>query len=443
MFKKTLVAMTVVGMSNAAMGAVTVASATLAPTPQRITTDPAFSSSALTATFNANYAVGDTISIALSHPVDATQVFATTAIATGTNNCTNNGDTMSVTYAGYAAATNTVTYTVNQATARTLGCPIAFPAIKFDGAVAAAADTITASFTTSKGFGTLEATATPYKVIDVAATQYTVTIGTPLNGIIDVSKQRYEFTAGTNDVVTATLANSGTSAATFSQLQATSTMTVTGDFSWAKVTSAAGVVTYPGVGLTGVGTGLTVTDTSATWVAPTASAYVLTLTPQAKALGVVLPKTGFALSTAVAYKKIAADTTVLSSAVASTAGAWTLNGASITAYGMPNSASTENFLWVANTGTEEGAISVDVTCDGVTTTGIVAGTATAKTNVRISSIVQNAVDAAGTCAATSRYDASVTVNAPVANIALSAGYKVTAADGATDRLTLETSDSLD
>jgi len=155
MFKKTLVAMTVVGMSNAAMGAVTVASATLAPTPQRITTDPAFSSSALTATFNANYAVGDTISIALSHPVDATQVFATTAIATGTNNCTNNGDTMSVTYAGYAAATNTVTYTVNQATARTLGCPIAFPAIKFDGAVAAAADTITASFTTSKGFGTL------------------------------------------------------------------------------------------------------------------------------------------------------------------------------------------------------------------------------------------------------------------------------------------------
>ena len=58
-------------------------------------------------------------------------------------------------------------------------------------------------------------------------------------------------------------------------------------------------------------------------------------------------------------------------------------------------------------------------------------------------MVQAGVDAAGTCAATSRYDAAITVNAPVANIAVAAGYKVTAAGGATDRITLETSDSLD
>jgi hypothetical protein len=71
------------------------------------------------------------------------------------------------------------------------------------------------------------------------------------------------------------------------------------------------------------------------------------------------------------------------------AGSWGLHGASITAYGIPNGATVDSFLWVPNTG------------------------------------------------------AAVTVNAPVANITVNAGYKVTAADGATDRLTLETSDSLD
>lgn len=441
MFKKTLLAMTVFGMSSAALGAVTVANATLAPSPERITTDAAYTTSAVTMTVNANYAVSDTISIKFSHDIDTTQVFSTTAVASTA--CTGGGNNMSVTYAGYATATKTVTYTVNSATAVTLGCVIPIPGVIFDGAVIAAADTITASISTSKGFGELEKTATAYQMINVAASQFTVTATTPLDAIIDVSKSRFEFTAAAPDQVTLTLADSFAAAGTHAAIQATSTMTVTGDFSWAKVTAANGTITYPGVTITGAGTGLTVTDTSATWVAPTASAYVLVLTPQAKAKAVVLPKTTYALTTAVKYKKLAADTTVLDGSVATAAGAWTLNGANITAYGLPNGASVETFLWVSNAGTEEGAITIDVTCDGVVTTGIAGGTATARTNTRISALVQDALDTAGTCAATSRYDAAVTVNAPIANIELSAGYKVTATDGATDRLTLETSNSLD
>jgi len=450
MFKKTLLALTVVGMSSTAMGAITVADATLKPTPQRVTTDGAYTSDAITATVNANYAAGDTLSIVLSHDVDATQVFATTAVAS--TSCTGGADSMSVTYAGYDAAAKTATYTVNAATAVTLGCVIPVPGIIFDGAVIAAADKVTASLSTSKGFGTLESTATPYELFDVAATQYTVTVaagteadGTALNAVIDVSEGRYQFTALAADSVTLGLVNAGTAAALYSQLEATSTMTVSGDFSWAAVTDAAGAVTYPGVTVadgTGTKGAVTTTASSVSWVATTAGTYVLTLTPQAASKAVVLPKTTYTLSTTVAYKKAAADTAVLSEAIASAAGAWTLNGANITAYGIPNGGTVDSFLWVSNTGAEEGAITVDVTCDGVTTTGVDGGTATGKTNTRIAALVQAAVDAAGTCAATSRYDAAITVNAPVANITVAAGYKVTAADGATDRVALETSDSL-
>ena len=451
MFKKTLVAATILGMSSTAMGAIVVTANIGVPTPQRVTTDPAFSSGTITTTNAAEYLAGNTFSLAFSHDVDATQVFATTAIAA---TCAGANVDMSVAFAGYQAATKTATYTVQTiGSGGTAGCVTIFPAVLFDGAVVAAADTVTVNVTTSKGFGATETMAAPAQMINVAATQFAVTAaagseadGAALNGTIDVSKARYEFTTGALDSVTLNLTDSYAAVGTHAILQATSTMTVTGDFSWAAVTSTAGVTTYPGVSVTNGAGGnkgaVTKTATSVSWIATTAGTYVLTLTPQAKAKAVVLPKTPFALSTNITYKRVAADATVLSGVVATVAGAWTLNGANITAYGIPNGASADSFLWISNTGTEEGAISVDVTCDGVTTAGISGGTAVAKTNTRIAALVQAGVDAAGTCGASSRYDAAITVNAPVANITVNAGYKVTAADGATDRLTLETSDSL-
>ena len=89
-----------------------------------------------------------------------------------------------------------------------------------------------------------------------------------------------------------------------------------------------------------------------------------------------------------------------------------------------------------------GEISVDVICDGTAIATITAGTAAAKANTSIGAVVQAGVDAAGTCAATSRYDAAITVNGPATDMTVNAGYRVTAADGSNDRLSLETSDSL-
>jgi hypothetical protein len=123
-------------------------------------------------------------------------------------------------------------------------------------------------------------------------------------------------------------------------------------------------------------------------------------------------------------------------------GAWTLNGQTITAYGIPNQAAVTPFLWVQNAGASVGEISGTASCDGATIQLGSLGSAAGDTNTSVGAAVQAAVDAAGTCAVGSRYDATLTVNAKSTDITITSGYKVTAADGSNDRLGLETSDSL-
>jgi len=123
-------------------------------------------------------------------------------------------------------------------------------------------------------------------------------------------------------------------------------------------------------------------------------------------------------------------------------GAWTLNGSTITAYGIPNQAAVTPFLWIQNAGATSGEISGTASCDGATIQLGSLGNAAGDTNTSVGLAVQAAVDAAGTCAVGSRYDATLTVNAKASDITITSGYKVTAADGSNDRLGLETSDSL-
>jgi hypothetical protein len=123
-------------------------------------------------------------------------------------------------------------------------------------------------------------------------------------------------------------------------------------------------------------------------------------------------------------------------------GAWTLNGSNITAYGIPNQAAVTPFLWIQNAGVTAGEISGSVSCDGATIDLGSLGSAAGDTNTSVGAAVQDAVDAAGTCAVGSRYDATLTVNAKSSDITVTSGYKVADADGRNDRLGLETSDSL-
>ena len=90
-----------------------------------------------------------------------------------------------------------------------------------------------------------------------------------------------------------------------------------------------------------------------------------------------------------------------------------------------------------------GNINATVFCDGnsIPVTGL--GTASPRANTKVGEAIQAAVDEDGTYpTVNTRYDATVTVNAPESDITPNSRYKVTAADGATDRVMLETPDSL-
>ena len=441
-FKKTLIGVSVLAASSASFGASITPTTVPDPSPQAITTDAAVSTGTFKFAAAADYGTGDTISFTFDQDVDSTQVWSTTTLVGAT--CAAGDDEIS--FAGYS--NKVATYIFGLVTGSTIGCTWTMPAVAFDGAAVAAADTVKVTAATSRGFGTLEAVAAT-TLIDVSAAQFGLTV-TGLGGVVDVESGRKTWVddsttmadadgADTEDTLTIQLTDT-TKAAT---LQNTSTVTVTADMTWAKFTAANGTVTYPGV-LSAPGTAV-ISDTGITYTQATAAASSIKFGTTAGTLPTtyILPNQSYAVTAAVAYKDSNATPALQSVALAKAGGAWTLNGASITAYGISNSPSVTPMLWVQNGGASNGNISATVFCNGITIPVTGLGTASPKANTKVGEAIQAAVDANGNCpTVNTRYDATVTVNAPKADITLNASYKVTAADGATDRVMLETSDSL-
>jgi hypothetical protein len=117
------------------------------------------------------------------------------------------------------------------------------------------------------------------------------------------------------------------------------------------------------------------------------------------------------------------------------AGAFTLNGASVTVYSMPiNNAAVTNYLYVTNSGALPAEVSVSATTNGGTVSANDIVTVPAKSITNITEAVEMALASASGQRAT----VELTLNAPACNIVVSAAYKV-----GTDRLPLETSQTLD
>jgi hypothetical protein len=449
-FKKTLLATSILGFASASLGAELSATAVhsagitaATPSIQQVATLDKVTVAAPILHLGANYGAGDTIQITYSGAdLDEDYSHPTAALTSGTTTggtCTSAN--LSVSFAGLSG--NVATYTVGASDGVNTGCSLALPAVDVDGASLATADTFSIAVSTSRGYGALETIAAT-KLVDVAAAEITSVVTSKFDATIDVNDDRESFTTGATDVATFTLADAAGGAA----LEATSVMTVSGDFSWAASTSTGGTVTYPqavvsAVTPANVGT-VTKSATSVSWIAKAADVFTLTLTPPTLTDVVTLPATDFSWSTDIKYNN-GTDAAVIteSASAAAGAGAWDLNGASITALGISNSTSVTPMVWIQNSGTSNGAISGSVNCNGSTITIADLGTASAKSNTKVGEAIQAAVDAAGTCpTSNTRYDATVTVNGPAADITMNASYKVTAADGATDRVMLETSDSL-
>jgi len=432
MFKKSLVGAAVFGLASTTYAATIVPTSVEAPSPQAISTADTTASDTFVFTTAADYGTGDTIQFTFSQAPDSTHSFSTTTLVGA-------GCTVGAAEIAFAGASGSVaTYIFGTVPGSTINCAFTIPAVDFDGSAVAAADTVSVSAATSRGYGTLESVAAT-DLIDVTDDQFGLTI-TGADGIVDVEEDRQEWTTATSDTIVVELTDDGGGAT----LAATSVVTISGDNTWAKAVALDGTVTWPGIASSGPA--LTISDNSLSYTQ--AAAAATTITYNAAAVGLdadfMLPNQSFTVSATVDFTDADAVAQQESlGGVAGNGGAWTLNGASITAYGISNSPTVTPMIWVQNGGLSNGNITATVFCDDNVISVSDLGTASARSNTKVGEAIQAAVDADGSCpTSNTRYDATVTVNAPADDITINASYKVTAADGATDRVMLETSDSL-
>lgn len=459
MLNKTLLAISVFAIASAANSATlnpgadaTAAFVAATPSTQNVTTADAFPIGAAISPIlhlDATYLAGDNIQITYSgaildegftHGNDAL-IIGQTAGAAPACIIAN----QSISFAGLQG--NTATYTFGTTDGNTENCSIALAPISVDGASLGTVGSLSYAIQTNRGFGQLEAVAaTP--IVTVGGDEVTVTVvGGGFDDLVNVNNNRNSYVNGAADILLITLADANGGVATTPELTAGTTMSLSGDFSWDDAVNAQGVRTFPSIAVGAAaggnigGAGPVFTDTSISWVATTAGQYSVTITPPTVAGTLkTLKASAYILTTNIGFVN-GVDAVARVQAETDLAGGHLLNGANITALGIPNSAKVTPFLWVQNAGAQAGAISVDVRCEGITTVGIDAGIAAAFSNTKIDGAVTDAVALLTTCNPDSRYDAQITVNAPVNAITVNASYKVTTGE-VTDRLGLETTDSL-
>jgi hypothetical protein len=135
------------------------------------------------------------------------------------------------------------------------------------------------------------------------------------------------------------------------------------------------------------------------------------------------------------------DATRTSTVTHADLGSWTLNGASVTVYGVPMASTVDRMIWITNKSADPAAVTATVTLNGTATADLALGDVAGNTTTSVDEAIDTALAAAGvTPPADSR--AMIVLTSPIkaADMVVSASYKVTSAN---DRLSLETSDSLD
>ncbi|MDB9843465.1 hypothetical protein OAC48_03165 [Porticoccaceae bacterium] len=436
--------------------------------------------------------LGDRLTIASS----GTQVYTVTDLLAGTANtfavtptlttATVDNETLTflnqtisfVTFGLQSSTANSVTYRVLSIAdgSTTVGAQVATPAINMQvaGATSAGAVTVTYAAATSAG-AAVDAFATSATVATIAK-QQTLTITKKLDGVVDVEADKKSLagkTADTNGADTATdnaagasfdaiivdyatvaaatgtavaIGNTGTvsldaGVAALASTLGSAVTVIDGDFTWMDSAAAAGTTITAGA-VTGAqvntdamattGQELTVTQTTLS-----ADQAILLKADQAAK---VLPITSWSGKTTVTYTPAtgAAATEVYTWA---DLGQWTLNGATVTAYGVPMGSSVSRFLWVNNAGTADAALTYTITMNGTSYGPHSIGTVAAKSASSVAGLIDTDLTARSIYVApSSRANITLTSQVKAADITVSAAYKHI---GDADRLTIETSDSID
>jgi hypothetical protein len=252
--------------------------------------------------------------------------------------------------------------------------------------------------------------------------------------VIDVNspKLRTAYVTGATDVLTLTASDSNATANTSGATANSSKIVVTGDFSWADDAATAGfqikgsaiALTATGAGAApALGTGAdkpTATTITILDSAPAnADTYTLTFTPQTGLLKVELPVTTFSATATTTYTDSASSTGTQAATAA--AGSWSLNGATVTLYSVPFGPEVESHsIFVSNSGTTTGEITASMLYAGNDAVKFSLGNIEPKSNKYIN--LMSTLTALGEKPAFGRADVTFTVNAPAADITMTAAY---------------------
>jgi hypothetical protein len=395
-----------------------------APTNPKVSTEylavnGAVAPNAGSVALGAQYALGDVLTFTFSHPPKAgtaTNAFSfpttLTVAVTGTG--------VAGTVAKFDQGDNSVSYRVTTApTAHGADFgTITLPSgINFRAADIGTTDvTLSTSASTAQGLAFDAGAAKKY--VDVTGSQFAATIS-GLTQVIDVESARKKFAVGTTTATSHTISvtpSSSVGSPNFFVAAGTIGITLDGDFSWLDSNTATNATGIQTANIDG--TGVTVSTAGATRITLALPATGGTIS-LANSLGLVIPTQTLS---AAATLTTTASTTVTASATAS--GAYTLNGSSVTVYAVPTSSSVSNFIWLTNTGSSRGDVSITV-YDGSETYDLgVVGSSAGGTQFDVTAALNDALAAEGVTLSGGRVHMDIVTTAPAADIAVSAAYRV-------------------
>jgi len=434
MFKKSLLAsalMLVAFNSSAATN-------TIAATTTSLEGSAGQASIAMTnnvVTLGAEYTVGDTVTFtisgadidtALSNPVLSPTLGGGDTATTGLLSVTANQITFRIT-AQTDGAADGVVYT---------GGIFTLSGVVFKTAsVVDAAGKVTSTYSaaTSTGLVIDAATANTATATTVVA-QFSSEVTTKADGVIDVTKDRQQFTVGNDTITTDKLVITPVEAAATQHDAAYTgaTHVVKGDFSWMETDGDAGIdagelaAAFAATGaadtytstINTAATEITVTVADAAGNSVEAMTGTFTVAGQGTN-SATLPTQTLTVDSTVKYNTAAAVAATKVTATAEAAGSWTLNGSSDDIELMPFGDAYAQSITVANTGSVEGAITVTLTAGGKDYIKTLTATAAAKTVTNISLEVAEFANASGV---TGNAHVNVVVNAPTTAIKVKGVY---------------------
>ena len=426
MFKKTLVAASLIATFGVSAGTVSVTKQTHSMEGLAGVTATQ-TSNAIGYVLGAAYAVGDKITftfptgalVAASFPsqlnisaVDSdTLGDAIAGLALGLLN----SDADSVTYRVTSLAQpSNLTGTITEYTDRTtIGATLPLGAVGYTPASVMAANvTVTVDSLTSVG-DFLDTSGTRTGTVAEAKTQFgSAVVGTMFAKVINVSDARESFTIAGADSAVFTVTNPtttgwlnmatvNTTGANFFGEAGKMTGLAVGDFAAAGTRTFTEAAAQLSVSYTGMITNDTISFTAPGDVALEAQKFTTDVVYNYTSAGA------------------ATGTTIL--ATGADSGEWTLNGATVNIPYMPYGAGISQIIYVSNSGTQSGDVSVTAFDDNGASYDLgVVGVANANTVTKLSSIVGDALVAAGFNG--SKASLTITVNAPSDDITVQANY---------------------